>query len=428
MFGRKHKSQMLAGKGEPSFPPAGADTSQVDAAPAGAVLAPTAGGTPDGAASSLFGERYQVLGRIGRGGMAEVFLAHDATLDRQVAIKAVLPQLAGMPGYDERFRNEARAAAKLTSPYVVNIYDWGQAEGSGFIVMEYVRGIDLKRAIARRGPIHPRKVAEIAVQACAALEEAHALGIIHRDIKSSNIMMQASGDIKIMDFGIAKAGLEDVAAAGEAISGTASYMSPEQKRGMPVDARSDLYSLGVALYEMCTGVLPYTPAVARLDGAPGSLIPASHLSAHVDARMAALLARALEVDPAARYADAAQMRAAFAAYLDGPEQPPINMPYPAFWVLACVRGPESLVGTMMPFDGPCVLGRGEGADIRLDDATVSSKHVRLTPRGMYLLVEDLYSINGTRVNGAPLQGRALCLQGTTLDLGAVRLKVGVRGS
>ena len=373
----------------------------------------------------VLGGRYQVLRRIGRGGMAEVFLAHDTTLDRQVAVKAMLPQLAEAAGFEERFRNEARAAAKITSPYVVNVYDWGQEGGISFIVMEYVWGIDLKRALARRGPIHPRKVAEIAVQACFALEEAHGLGIIHRDIKSSNIMMQVSGDIKLMDFGIANAGAHEAAGTGGLVSGTAPYMAPEQKRGLPPDARSDLYSLGAALYELCTGVLPHTPAVARRDGAaPGSLIPANHLNSHVDAQMAALLARALEADPDARYQDAAHMRAAFMAYMGDSAQQPVALPYPAFWVLACTRGPEALVGTMLSFDRPSVVGRGEQVDIRLDDATVSGRHLRLTPCGMYLLAEDLFPINGTRVNGAPLQGRVLCLPGTTLDLGGVRLKVG----
>ena len=374
-------------------------------------------------APTSFGNRYKVVKCIGRGGMAEVFQAIDTTLDRVVAIKAMLPELAGDQRFNDRFKNEAKAAARMVSPYVVNIYDWGEDGQKCFIVMEYVRGIDLKKAVSRRGPLHPRKVAEIAVQACAALHEAHERGIIHRDIKSSNIMMQTTGNIKIMDFGIAQAG--PVATTGDKVAGTASYMSPEQKQGKPATEQSDLYSLGASLYELCTGILPYTPATARMDGlGPGELIAPHFLNANVDLNLSALLVRALQPNPKQRYGSAEEMGVAFESYLKLPNPQPSMLPYPDFWVLGCTRGPSNLVGTMLPFSEDVVAGRSKSAGLVIGDPTVSSKHVKLKPCGMYLQVEDLYSINGTLLNGTPLRGKALCLPGTNIDLGKVRLKVG----
>ena len=379
--------------------------------------------SPERNEAPSFGSRYRVVKRIGRGGMAEVYLAVDTTLDRTVAIKAMLPQFVADERFRQRFKSEAKSAARLSSPYVVNIYDWGETDELCFIVMEYVRGIDLKKALSRRGPLHPRKVAEIALQACAALQEAHSRGIIHRDIKSSNIMMQTTGDIKIMDFGIAQAG--PVASKGAAVAGTASYMSPEQKSGLPTTAQSDLYSLGAALYELCTGVLPFTPATARIDGkGPGTLIAPHFLNEHVDVAISVLIAKALSAEPGLRYASAQEMGAAFEQYLSRSTPEPSGLPYPDFWVLGCVRGPEGLAGTILSFRGSAVAGRSEAADLRIDDSTVSGEHLKLTSRGMYLQVEDLYSINGTLLNSTPLQDKALCLPGTTIDLGKVRFIVG----
>ena len=196
----------------------------------------------------VFGNRYRLVEKVGIGGMAEVYKATDEVLGRTVAVKVMLPQYAADPSFAARFRQEAQAAANLQSPYIVNIYDWGQDDGTYFIAMEFVRGTDLKTAIEQRGSIGQRKVAEIGSQVCAALSVAHGYDIIHRDIKPHNIMVQPDGNAKVMDFGIARAGNSSMTQTGS-VMGTAYYVSPEQAQGKPLTPATDIYSLGVVLYK-----------------------------------------------------------------------------------------------------------------------------------------------------------------------------------
>ena len=205
----------------------------------------------------LLNNRYLIGERIGFGGMAEVYQGQDNVLGRTVAVKVMLPQYAEDPSFTTRFRQEAAAAANLQSPYIVNVYDWGQDDGTSFIVMEYVRGSDLKTAIKQRGAINQRKVAEIASQVCQALSVAHNLDIVHRDIKPQNIMLLRDGTLKVADFGIAALENEVYENNGQTI-GSIHYIAQEQARGLSPDARSDIYSLGVVMYEMLTGQLPFT--------------------------------------------------------------------------------------------------------------------------------------------------------------------------
>ena len=177
----------------------------------------------------VFNNRYQITERIGIGGMAEVYRAQDNVLGRLVAVKVMLPQYAADPNFTQRFKQEAAAAANLQSPYIVNVYDWGQDEGTYYIVMEFVRGSDLKTAIIERGAINQRKVAEIGSQVCQALSVAHGLDIIHRDIKPQNIMVQPDGNVKVMDFGIARA-KNSVMTQTSSVLGTAHYISPSRRR------------------------------------------------------------------------------------------------------------------------------------------------------------------------------------------------------
>lgn len=266
-----------------------------------------------------FGNRYQVTEKIGMGGMAEVYKATDSTLGRTVAVKVMLPQYASDPNFAARFRQEAQSAANLSSPYIVNIYDWGRDGDSYYIVMEYVRGTDLKTAIQQRGSIHPRKVAEIGSQVCSALSAAHGYDIIHRDIKSANIMVQGDGNVKVMDFGIAQAGHPGMT-QDSSVLGTAHYVSPEQAQGKRLTPASDLYSLGIVLYEAATGKLPFdgpdvvSVAMKQVQEYP---VPPRQLNPNIDPAFEAIIMTALQKNPDDRFATAKEMQRAIDDYLQG---------------------------------------------------------------------------------------------------------------
>jgi serine/threonine protein kinase len=208
--------------------------------------------------AEVFSNRYEIQRGIARGGMAEVYLARDQLLDRPVAVKVLFPEYARDQSFVERFRREAQSAASLNHPNIVAIYDWGQERGTYFIVMEYVRGRSLRDVVQVNGAFSARHTAEIGAEIAGALEFAHRSGVVHRDIKPGNVLLTADGDVKVTDFGIARAGTGDALTQTGAVMGTAAYFSPEQAQGLPVDGRSDVYSLGVVLYEMVTGVPPFT--------------------------------------------------------------------------------------------------------------------------------------------------------------------------
>src|SRR5260370_7465078 len=206
----------------------------------------------------VLSKRYEVQRGIARGGMAEVYLARDQLLDRPVAVKVLFAEYARDQSFVERFRREAQSAASLNPPNIVAIYDWGQERGTYFIVMEYVRGRSLRDVVQVNGAFSARRTAEIGAEIAGALEFAHRNGVVHRDVKPGNVLVTADGDIKVTDFGIARAGTSEALTQTGAVMGTAAYFSPEQAQGLPVDGRSDVYSLGVVLYEMVTGAPPFT--------------------------------------------------------------------------------------------------------------------------------------------------------------------------
>jgi serine/threonine-protein kinase len=208
----------------------------------------------------LLVDRYEVGRLLGAGGMAEVFEGRDRLLARRVAIKVLQSQYARDPSFLLRFKREAQAAASLSHPNIVAVYDTGVQDGTHFIVMEFVAGRTLKDVIRADGPLYPDRAAEIATDVCAALAAAHARGLIHRDVKPGNVMLTADGTVKVMDFGIARATTSETITQTAAVVGTAQYISPEQAQGQTVDFRSDLYSLGCCLYEMLTGTVPFTGA------------------------------------------------------------------------------------------------------------------------------------------------------------------------
>ena len=207
--------------------------------------------------NTLFDGRYRVLRKLGAGGMANVFLAEDVELGRRVAIKVLDERHANDEQFVERFRREAKSAAALSHQNIVSIYDRGESQGTYYIAMEYLEGRTLKELIARHGTLPIRTAIAYARQVLAALRFAHRSGLVHRDIKPHNMLVDDDGRLKVTDFGIARAGPSQLTEAGSII-GTAQYLSPEQARGAPVDPRSDLYSLGIVLYELLTGVVPFT--------------------------------------------------------------------------------------------------------------------------------------------------------------------------
>jgi len=260
----------------------------------------------------IFTNRYETEREIAQGGMAEVYLARDRLLDRPVALKALFPEYAREPSFVERFRREAQAAANLNHPNIVAIYDWGQESGTYFIVMEYVEGRSLRDLVRSEGPLDAHQAADITAEIAAALAFAHRSGVVHRDVKPGNVLLTRSGTVKVTDFGIARAGTSDGLTQTGSVMGTATYFSPEQAQGLPVDGRSDVYSLGVVLYEMVTGVVPFTgdsPVAVAYKHVREQPVPPSRRNPDVPADLEQIILTALAKDPDHRYQTADDLRA-----------------------------------------------------------------------------------------------------------------------
>jgi beta-lactam-binding protein with PASTA domain/tRNA A-37 threonylcarbamoyl transferase component Bud32 len=261
--------------------------------------------------NTLFDGRYRIVRKLGTGGMANVYLAEDEVLGRRVAIKILNDRHAGDDQFVERFRREAKNAASLSHPNIVSIYDRGEAEGTYYIAMEYLDGRSLKELIVARGPAPIHLAVEYARQILAAIRFAHRHGIVHRDFKPHNVLVDAEGRLKVTDFGIARAGASQMTEAGSII-GTAQYLSPEQAKGAPVDQTSDLYSVGVVLYELLTGVVPFsgeTPVEIAMKHLSTIPPPPSAKRKDVPRDLDLVVMRALAKDPAERYQSAEEMDA-----------------------------------------------------------------------------------------------------------------------
>ena len=324
-------------------------------------------------ATEIIAGRYRVAARIGSGGMGEVFRARDQVLGRTVAVKVLPQELAARPGFVERFRAEAQAAARLSHPNAVQVHDWGSSDGSYFMVMEYVRGRTLREVLSARGRLQPAQAAAVLGQLLGALEAAHASGLVHRDVKPENVLLTAAGDVKVTDFGISRMAEAGVplgqkgtgvplrhgrtgvplghgrtgvplghgrtgvplghgrtgVPGGQTSSdllGTASYVSPEQIRGEPVDARADLYAAGCVLYELLCGAPPFEGNVAHvLHEHLTGRVPDPSVEVPEAAPLDAVVAKSTEAEPAARYPSAAAMRTALAeAAASLPEAPRLS--------------------------------------------------------------------------------------------------------
>ncbi|MDQ2983547.1 MAG: serine/threonine protein kinase [Actinomycetota bacterium] len=258
---------------------------------------------------ALTGGRYRIEEPLGHGGMASVYLAHDERLGRLVAIKLLAENLAGDDALRERFVREARLAARLAHPNVVQVFDSGEDEGRPYIVMEYIEGQSLAELVRQGGKLAPQEVVAAAQQVCAGLEHAHERGLVHRDLKPGNLLRRDDGCVKIADFGIARAAETTRLTLAGTILGTATYLSPEQAMGAEATPASDVYTLGITLYELLTGHPPYRiesladlPAKHR-EGA----IPPNETDPDVPPALAQVVMSCLAVDPARRPRSAAEL-------------------------------------------------------------------------------------------------------------------------
>jgi serine/threonine-protein kinase len=257
--------------------------------------------------------RYRMVSRIAGGGMGEVYRGHDLLLDRTVAVKVLQPNLASDPELVARFKAEARAAARLTHPNVVAVYDWGsEDEHTYYMVMEYVSGTDLRDVLVSRGSIEVAQAVEVAVGVCDALAAAHAGGLVHRDVKPENVLISRTGTVKVADFGIAAVADLDRAVPTGSIPGTLRYLSPEQAAGRDASASSDLWAAGALLSELMTGMPPLQGAGADLlrRRASEAPVPPSALSSTVPHVLDSIVLKACAVDPAERFTSASEMGAA----------------------------------------------------------------------------------------------------------------------
>ncbi len=304
---------------------------------------------------AVIGGRYRLERPIGSGGMAKVWLAHDRLLDRPVAVKILSERYAADPDFVERFRREASAAAGLSHPNIVTVYDRGEAEGSYYIVMEHLPGPDLKEILRRRGRLDARQAVDAALQVLAALSAAHRRDVIHRDIKPQNVLVAEDGHLKVTDFGIARAGDDAGMTEVGSVIGTAQYLSPEQARGDDVTTASDCYAVGIVLYEMLTGRVPFDgekPVAVAMRQVNETPIAPHVVNPAVPVELSDIVMKALEKRPGSRYRTAEEFSDAL-LQIRPLLPPPVE---DATAVLAAVDPPETttriIPGPPRPPTGP----------------------------------------------------------------------------
>jgi serine/threonine-protein kinase len=377
----------------------------------------------------LIGGRYELVQRLGAGGMAEVYLATDTRLGRNVAVKLLAALYAADPAALARFEREARAAAAVSNPHVVSVLDAGVADGRAFLVMEYVPGPTLRDVLLRRGPLPETEALSLAAEVADGLAAAHRSGIVHGDVKPANVLLDAEGRAKLADFGIARLASAAATPGATSVMGTAHYLSPEQAEGRPIDGRADVYSLGVLLFELLTGRPPFqgdsvvAVPVQHLERTPPS--PRT-LRAELSAAAEAVVLRALAKNPADRFASAVEMRDALAAARgQGATVPLRTVPLPrSAPELAAARlrshpAPRFRRDRLIPLLGLSVLlligavvalARGGRATETASSAPIATEVVATQPAPL-VTVPDL--------SGASQERAAASLSSAGLRLGAV---------
>ncbi|EXX85166.1 serine/threonine protein kinase, partial [Paenibacillus darwinianus] len=256
------------------------------------------------------GGRYEIIERIGSGGMALVYKAHDVLLNRKVAVKILRQQFGHDEEFVRRFRREAQSAASLSHPNVVSIYDVGEEEDTHYIVMEYVEGSNLNDLIKERAPLQTEEAVRFAVQICDALDHAHQNQIIHRDIKPHNILIGKNGRVKVTDFGIARAVTSSTITQTGSVVGSVHYFSPEHAKGISTGEKSDLYSLGIVLYQMLTGRLPFlgeSPISVALKHLQDDFEEPRQVNPHIPQSLENIILRSMRKNSSERYASAQEM-------------------------------------------------------------------------------------------------------------------------
>jgi beta-lactam-binding protein with PASTA domain/tRNA A-37 threonylcarbamoyl transferase component Bud32 len=276
---------------------------------------------------TILGGRYRLVELLGQGGMATIFRAHDNQLGRDVAVKLLRPEYGRDPDFGSRFRQEAQNAASLNHPNIVSVFDYGQDAAGPFIVMELVEGEDLATIIRRSGALPPRQAARIVAEAARALQAAHTSGIVHRDVKPGNILISRDGRVKVTDFGIARAVAEAQMTLPGTTLGSVHYFSPEQARGEQATAASDVFSLGIVLYELLTGRRPWegdTAAAVAMARLAGPVPDPTTVRVGIPPDLAAIDRRALAMEPVDRWSSAATLATALEAFLSGAPIPELG--------------------------------------------------------------------------------------------------------
>ncbi|HYA49482.1 MAG TPA: serine/threonine-protein kinase, partial [Burkholderiales bacterium] len=269
---------------------------------------------------TTFAGRYRICDELGHGGMGRVYKAVDREVNETVALKILDPRISTDEQMVERFRNELKLARRISHKNVCRIYDLGSTEGVYFITMEYIAGDDLKKIIRMMGPLSPPRTLSIAGQVCDGMAEAHRLGVVHRDLKTSNLMIDMEGSVRIMDFGIARAAAGTGLTDRGTMIGTPEYMAPEQIEGEGVDQRADIYSLGIVLFEMLTGRVPFegnTPLSVAMKQKSARPPDPRTINAQSPEALSAVIAKCLEKDPAARYQKVEELAAVLHGIAEG---------------------------------------------------------------------------------------------------------------